>query len=46
MRMTGLGIAMAIVAVAPAHAEWKQYQDKSLGIYAYFPNPPTKTTTT
>jgi hypothetical protein len=47
MRYLSLGAVMAaVVAVAPAHAEWKQYQDKSLGIYAYFPVPPARTTTT
>jgi hypothetical protein len=45
MRTLGL-IAMAGVALAamsPAYAEWKQYQDKSLGIFNSFPVPPTRT---
>ena len=46
MRHIVLGAAAIVLASAPAHAEWKQYQDKSLGIYAYFPVPPTRTTDT
>jgi hypothetical protein len=46
MRTLGV-IAMAgvsLAALSPAYAEWKQYQDKSLGIYNSFPVPPTRTT--
>ena len=47
MRFLSLGVAALVTAaISPAHAEWKQYQDKSLGIYNYFPVPPTRTTTT
>src|SRR5579864_7469067 len=47
MRILSLaGAVLVTAAISPAQAEWKQYQDKSLGIYAYFPNPPTRTTTT
>jgi hypothetical protein len=47
MRILSLaGAVLVTAAISPAHAEWKQYQDKSLGIYVYFPVPPTRTTTT
>src|SRR5271157_5077877 len=46
MRVILLGIAALAVASATARAEWKQYRDDSLGVYNYFPVPPTKTTTT
>ena len=44
MRKLSLAAAMLVTAaISPAHAEWKQYQDKSLGIYVYFPVPPSRT---
>ena len=46
MRAIFLGIALTLVASAPALAEWKQYKDESLGIYNSFPVPPTRTNTT
>lgn len=37
--------ASAVLALTvPAHADWKQYQDKSLGIFMSFPAPPVRTT--
>jgi hypothetical protein len=36
----------AVAVSTPAHAEWKQYRDDSLGIYSYFPSEPVKTTGT
>jgi hypothetical protein len=46
MRFVGLGIAAILVATVPAHAEWKQYKYKDLGIDAYFPVAPAMTKTT
>ena len=46
MRFIALGIAATFLAALPAHAEWKQYQYKDLGVDAYFPVAPTRTTTT
>lgn len=45
MRFIALGFAVIVLASAPAHAEWKQYQYKDLGIDAYFPVAPTRTRT-
>jgi hypothetical protein len=46
MRFIALGIAATVLATLPAHADWKQYQYKDLGIDAYFPVAPTRTQTT
>jgi hypothetical protein len=46
MRAILFGLASMFVASLPAHAEWKQYRDASLGVYNYFPVTPTKTKTT
>src|SRR5450755_1573319 len=45
MRAIIIGFAAMFVAMLPAHAEWKQYRDASLGVYNYFPVTPTKTKT-
>jgi hypothetical protein len=34
----------ALALASPAHADWKQYQDKSLGIFMSFPVTPVRTT--
>jgi len=46
MRLAVLGIAGAAVFATAVQAEWKQYRDETLGVYNYFPVPPTKTTST
>jgi hypothetical protein len=42
--MSLLTAATVLGLAAPAHADWKQYQDKSLGIFMAFPAPPVRTT--